>query len=57
MLLEKFFKIMNMEITNKDISSLTPSAEFLVQQVSEFHYHPEADKTFTNWLEECGNVF
>ncbi|VUZ50107.1 unnamed protein product [Hymenolepis diminuta] len=49
-------KVVNMETENLDISSPQSSPESLVQQITEFHYEPEADRTFTNWFGRCKDV-
>lgn len=48
MSLEKFQNAMNTETEVSDISSHQPSVESMVQQISRFHYDPEADQTFIN---------
>ncbi|KAM3182870.1 hypothetical protein ACTXT7_011473 [Hymenolepis weldensis] len=53
MLLELFSNIMNL----KTVSFLQSFRELLFQQISEFHYLPEADLTFINWFRKYGDVF
>ncbi|KAM3172812.1 hypothetical protein ACTXT7_013764 [Hymenolepis weldensis] len=55
--LEKFQNAMNTETEIWDISSHQLSVQSMVQQISRFHYDPEADQTFTNWSGECEDVF
>lgn len=47
-LLEKNLK--TMETENSYIFSLQPSAESMIQPISEFHHEPESDQTFINWF-------
>lgn len=45
MLIEKYSKCMSIRYENANNSSLQPFAESLLQDISEFHYGTEADRT------------
>lgn len=53
----KVSKIMFGDTGNSNISSLKRSAEYLVQQISEFNYESEAHRTFFNRFGKGGDFF
>lgn len=57
MLQERFSKYLNMKTETLGINLPKPSADSVILKVKEFFYDPEADPTFANWSEKCGDIF